>query len=461
MFYTTVWDNVGLIHQFGSYRINWTETPPAFVERALDYTVNVKTNDITLWSKDINADGIDELIWLADDDYLVVWDYIKRESIWEFQFEKKVDFIRFGDLNQDDPDLELVVVLNNGLVQVFEVLKDQMLVEIKPDEYYSATEVLIANFDANYQGDELAILYEKSEGADNAMIEWFDSLGKLLHRSEYNYSNLGVKMVPIHDSSLTTWDIATAGYFGYVDVFNGQDGKRSRHFPYGSSVYELIAGDFNGDGYSELVTSNSIDTLVYWDLTGGGGSFLSLAFGTGNVLHMEMADIFQNDSRQELVVIQDEVGVVAYEMSPSSISDYKWIYHAPLIIGEKHCQMMIADHNHDGYLDLSFKNYNYWNVIDGKTERLLWHYQADTPLEDFTPGFFDEKGEMIGMAYRVNNTVNFISHKPTEIPMGGQGGGIPANIMGITPEQITMIAFFSAVPLTLGIIYVIMRKNRK
>ncbi|MHA1776034.1 MAG: hypothetical protein ACTSWC_04630, partial [Promethearchaeota archaeon] len=141
--------------------------------------------------------------------------------------------------------------------------------------------------------------------------------------------------------------------------------------------------------------------------------------------------------------------------------DYKWIYHAPLIIGEKHCQMMIADHNHDGYLDLSFKNYNYWNVIDGKTERLLWHYQADTPLEDFTPGFFDEKGEMIGMAYRVNNTVNFISHKPTEIPMGGQGGGIPANIMGITPEQITMIAFFSAVPLTLGIIYVIMRKNRK
>lgn len=458
MSFPTVWDNTGLIHQFGSYRLNWSESSPAFIERALDYAVDVKTDDITLWSKDINADGIDELIWLADDTYLVVWDYIKRESIWEHQFEEKVEFIRFGNLNQDDPDLEIVAVLQSGMVQWFEVLKDEMLQELKPTEYYTAKEVIAANFDDNYAGDELAILYEKSEGADNAMIEWYDSLGKLLHRSANNYTNLGVKMVPIHYSDLQLFDVATAGYFGYVDVFNGKTGVRSHHISYGSSVYELIAGDFDGNGYSELVTSNSIDTLVGWDLIGG-GTFLNLAFGTGNVIQMEMADIFQNDSRQELIVIQDEVGAVAYESSASSINDYKWIYHAPLIIGGKHSQMMIADHNHDGILDLSFKNYNYWNVIDGKTERLLWHYQADTLLEDFTPGIFDEKGEMMGMAYREGNTVNFISYKPTEIPMGGQGGDNPALIIGL--NQADLLVLSAVIPALMGVVIISLRKSRK
>lgn len=456
--YPTAWDNVGLIHQFDSYILNQTEPEPAFVERALDYSVKLNSNNVDIWSSDIKPDGVDEAIWLEDGHHIVVWDYLSRKIIWEKNFTDDVSFVRFGNIDNTTQYMEIVVVYANDIIEVYNIEDDTMLFEIKPEQYYKPKEVIVADFNSGYSGEELAILYEKSEGVDNGTIEWYDSLGKFLYRSEADFSTVGSKMIPVHYSSLSTFDVAVAGYFAYIDVFNGGDGKRSHHLYYAPYVYDFIAGDFNGDGYSEVVTSNSIDTVIAWDLIGG-GFLLSLSFGTGNILQMKMGDLYLNDSKQELVVNVNQLGVAAYTDSASSTGDYIWIFNAPLIIGEKNSEFEIADHNNDGYQDLSFKNYNYWNVIDGHTSRLLWHYQSDTPIYDFTIGVFDERAEQIGMVYRENDSILFISYKPTDPLMSGQGAGIPEAIAGITPGQIAATLF--TVPFLIAAIYVFLHRTRK
>ncbi len=140
------------------------------------------------------------------------------------------------------------------------------------------------------------------------------------------------------------------------------------------------------------------------------------------------------------------MGIFAYE-------EYNvvpvWYFHAPLTLSSSYCEMKVADHNMDGQLDISFKNYNYWNVIDGGTEKLLWHFKGDTRLNDFTIGLFDKDKQQMGMAYTDWETINIVSTSVLlgsgvlEHPSDVNTGAIVAKWIGILIVPVISVAWLT------------------
>ncbi|MHA1675127.1 MAG: hypothetical protein ACTSYI_16035, partial [Promethearchaeota archaeon] len=99
--------------------------------------------------------------------------------------------------------------------------------------------------------------------------------------------------------------------------------------------------------------------------------------------------------------------------------------------------------------DISFKNYNYWNVISGATGKLLWHFKGDTRLNDFTIGLFDPDKQQMGMAYTDGDTINIVSTKVflgsgvLEHPSDVNTGTIVAKWIGILIVPVISVAWLT------------------
>lgn len=451
------WGNTGYLTTFEMLMPVAALPPEGFQERGIDYSIELKTPFPDLYVHDFNHDGIDEIVIIQDDTVLGIWDYLKQEFIYEKDFEKVILGVWFGELNGEGLD-ELILLTESEIITAINLDNSETLFTLNNPPNHLPAEIIIGNFNKDKDGNELAVLYEKYSITRNAVIEWYTNVGEFMYRSEYNTSGYAYNhMIALNHHSLETLDIAIAGSFGSIWIFGGNDGTRLVNQAYGSSVYGLYVGDFTGDGYDEIITENSIDTIQGWDFIGGGTFFSSMNFGTGNVLQIQIADLIENDTRADLVVNYRGRGIVAYKMGASGVNDYDWIYNAPLDLTSSNSKFQVKDHNHDGFADVSFMNYNYWNVIDGSTQRLIWHYQSETKLNGFSIGMFDEKAEMMGMVYYEEELVHIVSYYKTSAPLSAsplEDGS--SGLAILTPQKILSFVGISCI---VGVAFIAKKKK--
>jgi hypothetical protein len=177
----------------------------------------------------------------------------------------------------------------------------------------------------------------------------------------------------------------------------------------------LKIGNLFSNAYEILVWMDTDDDIRWLDHIGGGGGYLP--FSTDYVRSFHLVDLVQTDALDELVINLKNTGVVAYDFA----SNIEWTYEAPLVLDEKSAYSIFRDVNADGQIDLIFTNYDYINVVDGGTARLLWHYKDPDMRRIAYPsvGAFYEPKEM-DVVYIGPHQMRLVAHSlsPPIIPAG-------------------------------------------
>jgi hypothetical protein len=125
---------------------------------------------------------------------------------------------------------------------------------------------------------------------------------------------------------------------------------------FGQSLYAIVVADFNGDGKLDIAVSDSGSNVVYILLGNGDGTFgAPTAFTIGNSPDAIVAGDFNNDGILDLAVANMGDNTVTLllgngdgSFTPSSGSPYT--------VGKGPYQIVAADFNGDGKLDLAVAN---------------------------------------------------------------------------------------------------------
>jgi len=398
--HVVTWNDAGYLQEFKLVIPNATIPIDLYPMRSIEYDLQFDSGVLDLDSVDYNEDGIDELVWIESNTHLVVWDVIAHTYLFEVKEEKGISFVQFADL-ESGGNLETIIVVDN-IILGLSGANGNKIFEINPPASHSVREIFIDEFNSGSDGLELCVLYGASSSAH---IRWFSNGGTLLYTSDIDIPGAKNKMVTGYFLDNTRLDVAIGYNYGTVYIYDGSDGRKIYNFGYAGSVYGIDAGDFDDDGIDELVLLNDAGDITANNLIGGGKP-IDLNFATGSVRSFVVADFLEHDNKSEIIINVKDLGILVYEGG-----DFVpvWYFRAPLTLSSLNCEMKVADHNMDGHLDISFKNYNYWNVISGATGKLLWHFKGDTRLNDFTIGLFDEAKLEMGMAYSDGQTVYIIS----------------------------------------------------
>ena len=155
------------------------------------------------------------------------------------------------------------------------------------------------------------------------------------------------------DLAVATWAGSPASYNVSVLLGDG-NGAFQTAVPYvvGSAPYSVTAGDFNGDGKSDLAVATDVGISVL--LGNGDGTFqTAVNYGAGNQPSFVVAGDFNSDGKPDLAVTDGLSGTVAVLLGNGDGT-----FQAGLNVGAGWAPVSVAasDFNSDGKLDLAVVN---------------------------------------------------------------------------------------------------------
>ncbi|MFW9882897.1 MAG: FG-GAP repeat domain-containing protein [Candidatus Thorarchaeota archaeon] len=358
--------------------------PPAYENHEKYWEMGV--NGIYgVWVDDIYGDSLEEIIVTGratDGTYnLALIDGSTMAVRWNITLGSKILDVQIGHIsNWATKDL----AVQSGLKEVY-IIDGQsggILLQYNTPDTHEVRGIRVADFSdaAGNDYEELAILLRQWSGGSDVHIEWYDEVGNLLYKTTDGFTSTTASyhIAVGNFQGASTADIAMGGSTFPARIYRGDTGGFFTAMP-GTSTYGLAAGDFNGDGAGDLAVMDSGSDIRMFEFVGG-GSF-NLAFDTGTVREFFAADLYNNDSVDEVVVNLEREGAIAFSFTGNEV----WRYDAPLVIGGKDTHIVGKDMNADGWTDLVLTNREYINVVDGSTERLLWHYWKSDLTTNWNP----------------------------------------------------------------------------
>lgn len=260
---------------FYNYRIAVAKLEPGFPSNLIVFadsggtiSINAYSRDLTLlWShvehrkkdnlghyiypKDINDDGIDEIIVGAlalDSKGKVIWDRLCPDN------HDHVDSIRFIDINGDGHE-ELVTAYSDLGVKVLSKADGHVLWE-GPAAHTQQIET--GYFLKDIPGPQVAAgarIYSRKPGTPylSAHIYWYDCKGNLVKIWPTNWLNGNPDFVK------GDWRGTGRDELFWYRFKIGEDGSGKLYFPY--QVYHMF--DFDGDGAEEVITLDGDRLAVY------------------------------------------------------------------------------------------------------------------------------------------------------------------------------------------------------
>ena len=367
-----------------------------------------ETNIVNLWVHDVSNDGngIDEILTYDYNKDLILWNATTGTQIWKQNFsDDGVRDVRFGNLNNLD-FLDLAVRTKNGDIYLLKGESGEISKVISAPSNFSPRDFYIGEFNQAEINDEIVVLYE-NKADDKSYLEWFNSTGDGMYTSN-SEPKTGNYMAVGYYSGQSSLDVLYGGYNQIARIYYGGDGTLYDDFSVGYNIYGIISGNFKDDVYEDfaLIDANSNITLVDGDTMTVIAIF---GFDDGKVRDFQAADIWNDDSIDELIVNLIDEGVIGYESSGNEV----WSYDAPLVLDKSECLMSFSDMGNDGTTDLIFTNYNYLNIINGSTEKLSWHYVGVESKTRMLVGRFTESG-VLDVVFKSENRIIIVSG--AEIP---------------------------------------------
>ncbi len=135
---------------------------------------------------------------------------------------------------------------------------------------------------------------------------------------------------------------------------------------FGQNLYAVVAADFNGDGKLDVAVTDSSANAVYVLLGNGDGTFGSpIAIAVGNNPDAVVAGDFNNDGKLDLAIANGGDNTVTLLLGNGD-GTFTPASGSPYPVGKDPYQIVAADFNGDGKLDLAVLN-----LTDGTVSILL------------------------------------------------------------------------------------------
>ena len=345
-----------------------------------------------MWTNDVDNDGYDEVFIVTHSRYLSMWDAYHGTMVWNISMGGDISQVRFG-LLQSGLDNDLGVLVDHNRIVLLDSSTHSTLTTIGQGSGYYITDFLIADFDmAPY--DDIAVLYESSSRM-RSFVSWYDSDGSWKYSSGSNATNGYAHIAMGYFRGDVIPDIVYGGKNGSAIVLNGDGGALIWKYDLFTTIYGLVAGNFDGDSKEDFAVETS--SVVYVANMTGQKQLYSVVTGLDNLREFYAADVY-GSSTEELILNLRNDGVKGYNATGQIVWDFeaRLVYssYSPL------CTAAFDDFNADGTQDLVMTNAQYAVVIDGSTKEILWNYASDGKIYGIAIGDFDgTTGEPDVIAY--------------------------------------------------------------
>jgi hypothetical protein len=330
-----------------------------------------------LWAGDINNDGYDEIFIAGGTGYDSLGIYQGRDAtlLWKHSPSGTIELVRFGKL---DSGLEndFAVLVNDSQINIYDSETWSLENTIVAPSAYKIVDFYIADFDMSPY-DDIVVLFEKRSPSNYAYVSWYQSDGSWMYTSSVNSTDGGVHMAVGFFRGDVTPDVVYGGDENIARVLRGDNGQLDRSFNLGTNIQGIVAGYFDSDGDEDFVLRSS-GALYFINATNHSVYFVPFG-GSGNFRGAYAAD-FNGDNVHELVVYNRSDGVYAY----NSTGHMVWSYESSLVFLSYSTltTCVFADFNSDGKDDLVLTNAEYINIVDGATQKLLWHFVREDGILD-------------------------------------------------------------------------------
>ena len=133
--------------------------------------------------------------------------------------------------------------------------------------------------------------------------------------------------------------------------------------PLGTSLTTIVAADFNGDGKLDLAVTDSVTNVVMILLGNGDGTFGPPAtIPVGKEPLAIVAGDFNDDGKLDLAVANYQDGTVTLLLGNGD-GTFTLAVGSPYTVGTGPSQMVAADFNDDGKLDLAVVNFGTVSIL--------------------------------------------------------------------------------------------------
>ncbi len=201
-------------------------------------------------------------------------------------------------------------------------------------------------------------------------------------------------------------DIVYDAYFGFnspigLAIALGEGSGKFRHgwFEDQSNLYpfNVIVGDFNGDGKLDLITGDCCVTYVY--LGNGDGTFnLSQTYDFGGIIRL--AGDFNGDGKLDMVIYEDAQPAALSVALGNGDGTFQALQQIATSSGGCGFStvMLVNDLNGDGKLDIAYCDDTNITILlgngDGTFQQTASYAVDTTPGFSFTAGDFNSDGKM-------------------------------------------------------------------
>jgi outer membrane protein assembly factor BamB len=428
---------------------------PAFVAHELYYDIDLESDIDTIWVEDISGDDRDEIVVSTDDNFLMLLNGTTGEVIWNVTMDERIREVRFGQFT-GSADLDLAVLCGTGTssVAILDGEDGSEVTRIVPTEpKHVIRDCEAGEFNAGHSGDEIVVLFEKTSVPTKGYLAWYDRGGNHLYTSSFNATSTGNHLTVGNYLGGATLDAAFGGYDNFLRVYNGSSGVYIWGFTNGRSIYDLISGDFDGDVYEDLAFRDSFDDVT---MVSGATrtSVYTIIIPTGDFRGFYAADLYNNDSIDELIINWREIGIRGFDY----IGNEVWFYEMPLKIKPK---AMFGDMDRDGHTDLVVTNHDYVTAVSGATLDVIWHHRSNDSIYAPAVGIFYEEGSAPDVAMAHYSKLLVVSGSwPAPIPP--PPAALPA-LLSMSFAEMVLVAAATGLPLSALILFgfVCMRRRRR